>query len=66
MTTTRKKLTELQSGANFIPRHIGPRDDDVATMLQTVGANSLDDLIDKVIPADLRMEGSLDLPQARM
>ncbi|MEP3630082.1 MAG: aminomethyl-transferring glycine dehydrogenase [Hyphomicrobiales bacterium] len=65
MTSRRERLMDLQSGANFIPRHIGPRDDDVASMLKVVGASSLDDMIEKVIPADIRMEGSLELPEAR-
>ena len=64
MTSKRERLTDLQAGANFIPRHIGPRDNDIASMLKVVGANSLDDLIEKVIPADIRMEGTLDLPEA--
>jgi len=65
MTGKRERLTDLQAGANFIPRHIGPRDDDVAEMLKLVGASSLDDLVEKVIPADIRMEGMLNLPEAR-
>jgi len=64
MTSKRERLTDLQAGANFIPRHIGPRDKDIASMLKTIGANSLDDLIEKVIPEDIRMDGMLDLPEA--
>jgi len=64
MTAKRERLTDLQAGANFIPRHIGPRDEDIAAMLQTVGAESLDDLIEKVIPADIRMDSVLGLPEA--
>lgn len=64
MTTKRERLTDLQAGANFIPRHIGPRDDDITSMLKAVGASSLDDLIEKVIPADIQMKGLLNLPEA--
>ncbi len=64
MTVKRERLTDLQAGANFIPRHIGPRDSDIDSMLNTIGAKSLDDLIDKVIPADIRMDGLLNLPKA--
>ena len=28
----------------FVDRHIGPRDDDLATMLATIGVTSLDEL----------------------
>ena len=52
----RPTLKELQPGANLIPRHIGPRDEDLPEMLKVVGAESLDDLIDKVIPRHIRTE----------
>ncbi|KAG1702810.1 Glycine dehydrogenase (decarboxylating) [Nymphon striatum] len=64
MTAKRERLTDLQAGANFIPRHIGPRETDISSMLKTVGAGSLDDLIEKVIPANIRMDGLLNLPEA--
>ncbi|MEM9277313.1 MAG: aminomethyl-transferring glycine dehydrogenase [Pseudomonadota bacterium] len=64
MTLKRERLTDLQAGANFIPRHIGPREKDIASMLELVGASSLDDLVEKVIPEDIRMEGQLELPAA--
>ena len=62
-TDRRLRLTELQSGANFIPRHIGPRQHEIDEMLEAVGASSLDDLIDKVVPKAIRYQGSLDLPE---
>ena len=34
----------------FAHRHLGPRDSDIQTMLQTLGADSLDDLMNSVIP----------------
>ncbi len=48
----------------FAPRHIGPRGDDVAAMLEEVGASSLDQLIDEAIPASIRLKAPLDLPAA--
>ena len=48
----------------FAPRHIGPRGDDVAAMLEEVGAASLDKLIDEAIPASIRLKAPLDLPAA--
>jgi glycine dehydrogenase len=59
----RLSLSDLQSGANFIPRHIGPRPDEIATMLKEVGASSLDDLVHKVIPAQIRSRSPLALPE---
>jgi glycine cleavage system P protein (glycine dehydrogenase) len=48
----------------FAERHIGPRADDVAAMLQTVGYPSLDAFIDAVVPADIRLRRPLNLPAA--
>ena len=48
----------------FAPRHIGPREDDVAAMLKEVGAASLDKLIDEAIPPSIRLKAPLDLPDA--
>jgi glycine dehydrogenase len=64
MTAQRQRLTDLQSGANFISRHIGPRDTEISDMLDTVGAGSLDDLMDKVIPPNIRARQPLNLPTA--
>jgi glycine dehydrogenase len=44
---------------SFIPRHIGPDDDDVAAMLSTLGRESIDDLIDATIPASIRIKKPL-------
>ncbi len=49
----------------FVSRHLGPRDGDVAAMLEKVGARSLDDLIDQTIPAGIRLRRPLALPPAR-
>ncbi|WP_372754539.1 aminomethyl-transferring glycine dehydrogenase [Labilibaculum sp.] len=48
----------------FVFRHIGPRNGDIKTMLGTVGASSLDALIEETIPSDIRLEKDLDLPKA--
>lgn len=60
----RPTLSELQPGANFIPRHIGPRDHEIDNMLKTVGAGNLDQLIDQVVPKAIRLGKPLDLPEA--
>ena len=48
----------------FADRHIGPRRSDLDTMLRTVGAASLDALIEEVVPPGIRLDGPLDLPPA--
>ncbi|MEQ1750021.1 MAG: aminomethyl-transferring glycine dehydrogenase [Prosthecobacter sp.] len=47
----------------FAPRHIGPSAKETASMLQTLGVSSLDDLIDQVVPEGIRQHGELSLPE---
>jgi glycine dehydrogenase len=56
-------LFEQQSG-EFIPRHIGPNEHDTNKMLKKIGVNSLDELIDKTVPASIRMKKALNIPRA--
>ena len=46
-------LTQLSQQDAFIHRHIGPSPDDIARMLQQVGAGSLDELIAQTVPANI-------------
>ena len=46
----------------FVRRHIGPRPADLPEMLATVGASSLDALIDEALPAAIRRTTPLALP----
>jgi glycine dehydrogenase len=48
----------------FAPRHIGPRGTERDAMLKMVGVASLDQLIDEVIPASIRLRKPLSLPPA--
>jgi glycine dehydrogenase len=45
--------------ASFIPRHIGPSEADVRAMLDLLGYDSLDALIDATVPAGIRLRGPL-------
>lgn len=49
---------------SFVLRHIGPRENEVKEMVATIGVQSLDELIDKTIPADIRLPHELNLPKA--
>ncbi len=62
-TTDAKAL--LKHPDRFVTRHNGPRPDDVATMLHVLGYDSLDALIDDVVPTSIRLRRPLDLPPAR-
>jgi len=48
----------------FALRHIGPRENDIKEMLQTVGAESIEQLIYETIPSNIRLEKDLDLDDA--
>ena len=41
---------------SFALRHIGPRKEDLQKMLDTVGAQSMEELTNQTIPNDLRLE----------
>lgn len=43
-------------------RHIGVSEQDEAYMLQTIGVKSLDELIEQTIPASIRLEEAIELP----
>jgi glycine dehydrogenase len=52
------------SAENFADRHIGPSADDIARMLEVVGAASLDDLLDQAVPPSIRDDKPLELDEA--
>jgi glycine dehydrogenase len=54
----------LEHPDHFADRHIGPSAEDVAEMLRTAGATSLDELIDQTIPRSIRLRRPLALPAA--
>ena len=52
----------MRAHENFIRRHLGPSDQDVASMLQVVGADSLQELIEQTVPEFDTIKNSLSLP----
>ncbi len=46
---------------NFVNRHIGPRPEDIEQMLETLGYTSMEDFIEDVVPADIRLSSPLSL-----
>jgi glycine dehydrogenase len=55
---------ELDNGDEFARRHIGPSRADMAAMLETVGAKSLDALIAEAMPEAIRSRSSLAIGEA--
>src|SRR5213596_1517919 len=62
MPTARASLLPAD---RFVTRHIGPSPDETRAMLQTVGGASLEEFIDGVVPADIRLRRPLALPPGR-
>lgn len=48
----------------FAQRHIGPSDHELKAMLDTIGIDSLAQLIDETVPKNIRSEKELDLPES--
>jgi glycine dehydrogenase len=55
----------LQHTDSFIHRHIGPTEKEVQEMLKTLGLNSLSQLIDATVPAQIRTQRPLKLGAGR-
>lgn len=53
---------KLDQNNSFVPRHIGPDSATAAGMLKTLNLKSLDDLIEKALPGNIRLKTALDLP----
>src|SRR5881296_1756349 len=65
MKTTRDIARAFLVTDRFVTRHIGPSPDETEAMLATLGYSSLDEFIDEVVPADIRLSRPLDLPPGR-
>jgi glycine dehydrogenase len=57
-------LAALEGHDEFVARHIGPSDDEIASMLAAVGCDSLDALVEAIVPASIRLREPLALPPA--
>ena len=55
----------LDTHSDFIPRHIGPSQGDQEKMLAAVGCDSLNTLLDEVVPPAIRSQAPLALPASR-
>ncbi len=49
----------------FEHRHIAPNTADTSSMLDTLGLNSIDELIEQTVPAQIRLKEPLNLPAAK-
>ncbi len=67
-TSTNKKTilenSEFLATDDFATRHIGVNKTEIEQMLTHLGFSSLDELIDRTVPANIRLNKSLNLPAA--
>jgi len=57
-------LSELQQSDAFLCRHIGPDAHEQQAMLEALGLDSREQLIDETVPPAIRLRGELALPPA--
>ena len=55
----------LDFADGFVRRHLGPSPAEMADMLGSLGFQSLDELTDATVPADIRLDADLDIPEPR-
>src|SRR3990167_3920848 len=58
-------LSQLEKHDGFIARHIGPNEAQTAEMLKTLGVDSLDALMQQIVPEQIRLNGPMALPAAK-
>ena len=56
---------DLNNREKFEERHLGPDSGQVKSMLQVIGVDSLDKLIEETVPAAIRLKKNLSLPAAQ-
>ncbi|MDT0510428.1 MULTISPECIES: aminomethyl-transferring glycine dehydrogenase [unclassified Halomonas] len=65
MALDNRRLADLAAHDAFIQRHNGPREQDVKAMLAELDMQSLDTLIERTVPSDIRLGRELDLEPPR-
>ena len=61
MAKKRQTLVELEMPEDFVRRHIGPGETQIAEMLEFLDLDSLDDLVEKAVPKAIVSDRSLGL-----
>jgi glycine dehydrogenase len=60
-----REKSKADISADFSRRHIGPNEAETAEMLEAVGFDNLDALIDATVPKSIRLDRELNLPAAK-
>lgn len=69
-TNSKSESRAVETGSlefvdQFLHRHIGPSADETAQMLSLLGFESLEELTNRLVPADIRLDRDLDIPSPR-
>ncbi|HEV2804058.1 MAG TPA: aminomethyl-transferring glycine dehydrogenase [Chthoniobacterales bacterium] len=64
-TAASRPAREMDRVDSFAHRHIGPNKKARAEMLDSLGFENLDELIDATVPKNIRFDGRLNLPEAK-
>ncbi len=64
MSFLKNTLLELEKRDEFVGRHIGPDAAQTSAMLDTLGVASIAELIEKTVPAQIRLNQKLDIQDA--
>ncbi len=59
-----KLLSELETHQEFIARHLGSNAEEQQSMLAQLGYNNMDEFIQAVVPASIRMNDALDMQES--
>ena len=65
MSLSHFSLSELEQKQDFVRRHIGPSEAEMADMLSAIGATSLDDLMQQTVPEGIRLTQPLKVGEAQ-
>lgn len=65
MTEAKKTLEQLEMRGDFIRRHIGATGEQITEILDYLELESLDAIIDKVVPENIISREPLDLPESK-
>lgn len=58
-------LAQLEQTEDFVRRHIGPSESEVQSMLNAVGAASLDDLMEQTVPGSILTESGTSVGESK-
>ncbi|MCW8091573.1 aminomethyl-transferring glycine dehydrogenase [Alteromonas sp. ASW11-130] len=61
MSNSSITLAQLEQKNAFVRRHIGPGEDEIHAMLETIGASSLDDLMEQTVPSGIQLDKPIEV-----